>query len=311
MLVPVGSEAIRCLVDQPELRRRIACPVPTAAAFRAAFDKQLFRNECRRLGIPAPRTYSESEARRILTGAGPRTLVVKPAHDVGEARGVRYVSSQAELDAAVSTCERRFGRSLIEEMIPGGQEEMRTVVLLFGRESKLLAAFTMQKLRTAPISGGVTASARSTADPDLVPLVLPFFRHWEWSGVAEVELKRDPRDGRLKVIEVNPRCPGYLRFPVYCGVDLPRMAMGVALGEEGPEIEGISRYRTGAGYLAPQRFLQSLAHRRGGRVGTPRRLGSAVRELFSAAPLLADQLDDPLCLLATVVAGRRRRRGRG
>ena len=60
--------------------------------------------------------------------------------------------------------------------------------------------------------------------------MLPFFESLRWRGPAEVELKIDARDGEAKVIEVNPRLPGYVGFPI-AWVHLPRSRLQVALGE--------------------------------------------------------------------------------
>ena len=53
-----------------------------------------------------------------------------------------------------------------------------------------------------------------------------------WYGVAMVEFRRDPRDGRYKLIEVNHRFWGSLQLAVVSGVDFPALLCRLALGEE-------------------------------------------------------------------------------
>jgi predicted ATP-grasp superfamily ATP-dependent carboligase len=136
------------------------------------------------------------------------------------------------------------------------------VVLLFSPQSRLIAAFTTRKIRQRPETGGLTAVARSTADEHLVKLVLPFFEKWRWCGGAEVELKCDSRNGQDKVIEINPRFPGYLRFPLECGLGLAVMAANPALDGQAvanaiflnwPTLPG---YTTGATYYNPGLVLR-------------------------------------------------------
>ena len=42
-----------------------------------------------------------------------------------------------------------------------------------------------------------------------------------WYGVAMVEYRQDPRDGRCKIMEINPRFWGSLPLSIAAGVDFP------------------------------------------------------------------------------------------
>ena len=42
-----------------------------------------------------------------------------------------------------------------------------------------------------------------------------------WYGVAMVEYREDPRDGRCKIMEINPRFWGSLPLAIAAGVDFP------------------------------------------------------------------------------------------
>ena len=43
-----------------------------------------------------------------------------------------------------------------------------------------------------------------------------------YQGLSQVEFKRDPRDGRYKLMEINPRLCQWHGLAAACGVDLPR-----------------------------------------------------------------------------------------
>jgi hypothetical protein len=206
---------------EARLGRHLALNLPPLAAFEAAYDKVRTVRACLQLGIPVPPL--------LEPGAAGGTVVVKPRQDLGGARGVTYCRTPEEIAAALAACAP-LGRPMLQDYVPGGPEAMRTVVLLLDRDTRLVAHFTMRKLRVYPASGGLTTAAVSSDDLDLVRLVMPFFEHFRWRGPAEVELKIDPRDGRPKLIEINPRFPGYLGFAVACGLHLPRLAARAALG---------------------------------------------------------------------------------
>ena len=305
VLLPIGTRATRgagSLANDSSSGCRMNVVGPET--FMAAFDKRACMTACRELGIPCPRSYSLEEARAFLSRCRKAsTLVVKPWCDVGAATDVAYVRDHVELKSATAHCEQRYRGHIIQEFVPGGVESMKTVVVLFSQDSELIAAFTMRKKRQWPPTGGPTAAALSTAEEGLVAQMLPLFRRWKWRGVAEVELKLDASDGEHKVIEVNPRFPGYLRFPVRCGLDLPLLAVWAAMGERCDS--RYPAYRVGATYVAPTLFLKTVGWARA-RHGSLHAVREARRDLGAALFGVAEMLADPLPLLArTIVRGAR------
>lgn len=260
--------------------RELAVCVPDAAAFEAAYDNRLTIEACHRLGIPAPRLL----ARREVNGP----VVVKPREDIGGGAGVIYCRGPDALEQALAACSA-WGHPLIQEHIPGGSSAMRTVVVLLDRGGRLAAHFTARKLRTWPSEGGITTASISTEDPGLVRQVMPLLEEWRWRGPAEVELKVDPRDGRAKVIEVNPRLPGYLAFPIACGLHLPRLAIEAALGR----VTTPARYAAGRVYVNLALHLRSLLADRSLPGGRLARLSQGLAACGAARAAVLEGLRDP------------------
>ncbi len=73
--------------------------------------------------------------------------MAKPREDIGGALGVRHCAGPDGLDVALAAFSL-WGRSLIQEHIPGGADTVRTAVLLLDRRSRLVAHLTTRKLRT-------------------------------------------------------------------------------------------------------------------------------------------------------------------
>jgi len=297
--LPLGTRGVLSAIrHRKAIEAACAINVVGAEAFCAAYDKQRCVQECELLGVACAETYSQPDAVEILRRAKDRTLVVKPRFDVGAARDVRYVKDADALDQAVRVCETRYGGCLIQDFIPGGAEGMKTAVLLFGRTGELAAAFTSQKIRHWPTTGGPTACSRSTDEHGLLDLVLPFFRKFAWRGPAEVEFKLDSRDNCHKVIEINPRFPGYLRFPWYCGLDLPLHAVQLAVGTfEAKEL--LPGYRVGATYIAPTLFFTTV--REDARaMGWREALRRARSDARGSAAMLGSMLADPIPPIARI-----------
>lgn len=302
-LVPIDTPATLAAVRHHE---RIAAAtrmnLPALDSFMAAYDKRRCQTECRSLGIPCPELYALDEARTLVRdGRGETAVVVKPDVDCGAGHGVCYVRESAGLEEAVRTCQDDYGGAMIQEFIPGDVSQQRMVLMLFSPESRLMAAFTSRKLRQWPTGGGAAVVSESTADAGLVEQMLPFFERWRWRGPAEVDLKFDHRDGRFKVIEINPRFPGYLRFVPHCGLDMPLLAATLALDPGSATPAGFPAYSVGARFLCPGLFGKSVLDE----ITTGRAVTwtAAARELHGTSWVLRELLADPLPPLGRMLFG--------
>jgi predicted ATP-grasp superfamily ATP-dependent carboligase len=252
------------------------------------------------LGIPCAQVHSYPDAVTALSENAALTLVVKPRANVGAARGVRYVKTRRELDDAIAACRAGYGDALIQEFVPGGPETMKTALLLYSRDSRLVAALTTAKKRQWPATGGLTVVSRSTRDEAIIEQVKPFFEHWKWKGPAEVEIKWDARTGVNKVIEINPRFPAYFRLAERCGLDLATIAVRLALRENVTPLD-YPAYRVGVTYVNPGLLMKSARWhvRRNGVAEVPR----IITELGAGFQCAVDMFRDPLPLLSRVMYG--------
>jgi hypothetical protein len=70
--------------------------------------------------------------------------------------------------------------------------------------------------------------------PEFVDAALRLLRAFGYHGLSQVEFKRDARDGRYKLMEINPRLWQWHGLATACGVDLPRIAYADLTGEAPP-----------------------------------------------------------------------------
>jgi D-aspartate ligase len=250
-VLPVNSPAtIAAIRHRPAFPAGTSTNLPPAESFAAAFDKGRTLATCRRLGIPCPDDYELAEATHLLRRRpGGVRLVVKPKLDLGGGRGLQLVEDVAALEAAVRHCDERLGGAVIQEFIPGDTSCLAMLLAVCGGDGRIVAAFTSRKLRQYPLPGGAATLAESTAEGGLVEQMLPLFHEWRWSGPAEVDFKFDARDGRFKVLEVNPRFPSYLGFTVDCGLDVPLLAASLALDPMAVDALPFPAYAVGRRYV--------------------------------------------------------------
>jgi predicted ATP-grasp superfamily ATP-dependent carboligase len=114
-----------------------------------------------------------------------------------------------------------------------------------------------------------------------------------YTGLIEVELKRDPRDGRYKLLDLNPRVWGWHSLGQRAGVDFPYLQWQLIRGESVPEL----RARTGVRWV---RMLTDLPA--AGREMWRRGLSPAtyLRSLRGPLEFAIFAADDPLPALAEI-----------
>ena len=117
---------------------------------------------------------------------------------------VALVERRDRLDEAF----RRFGSCgalLLQEVVPVCDDAVFIAGTYHDAASRPLAVFTGRKLRQHPKGFGDTRAGESRWCDELAGVTLRLLDGARYHGIADVEFKRDERDGRLKLMEVNAR----------------------------------------------------------------------------------------------------------
>lgn len=247
-----GNQVGPFVANKQRFEATTAMLVPDYPAWQAAYYNDRTLLSCAELGVPCPALFTPGAARDYLREGGENRIMLKPRADLGGGQGLRLLQGEADLDAALA--DLQIDDYLFQEYIPGAVDRMRSVAVLYDRDSQLRLFFTSHKLRQWPRDGGICALGMSSWEPELVDLVQPFFEHWGWQGVAEVEFKIDPRDGLPKLIEINPRFWGHTGYAVQAGANFPVALCRLALGETVEQ----SRYRVGFRYIHWASYLRCI-----------------------------------------------------
>jgi len=240
VLIPVSNPALyvvsRSLND---FYQYTSVPIPPYETIMKAVDKSLTLNFAE--SIPCPQTFVPrgiSEV-NVLAGKLSYPVVVKPRISSGS-RGLKYANNPAELVYYFKATARKYGVPLVQEYIPG--DEIYGVSALFNKESKPRALFVHKRIRQFPITGGPSTYRMSVSNPALAKLGSKLLEEMKWYGVAMVEFKVDPRDGKPKLMEVNPRFWGSLNLAIAAGVDFPYLLCKMAV--EG-DVQPTFKYKVG------------------------------------------------------------------
>jgi D-aspartate ligase len=187
-----------------------------------------------RAGVPLPATFhpaSEDEAREAA-GRIRYPAVMKPS--LGSGFKARYGRPLIEAEDADRLVEAyRLGEPfapMFQEKIPGGDDCLWTVGSFVDAAGRALGVFCGRKLLQAPAGVGTCRVGEASWDADAVDGALRLLRELGFHGISQVEYKRDPRDGALRLMEVNARLWQWHSLAADCGVDLTAIAYRDALG---------------------------------------------------------------------------------
>ena len=112
---------------------------------------------------------------------------------------------------------------MIQEYIPGGDDQVYIFNGYFDENSECLAAFTGFKVRQYPIHKGAASLGECTWIEDVSNQTKNFMKKIGYKGILDIGYRLDPRDGHYKVLDVNPRLGGAFRlFVAENGMDVAR-----------------------------------------------------------------------------------------
>jgi predicted ATP-grasp superfamily ATP-dependent carboligase len=188
-----------------------------------------------RAGVPTPRTAHPGSAGEAHSAADliGFPVLVKPSSTEGFKRRFGKQAFRCETAAEV---ERAYADAepyepMVQEVIPGGDDELYTLGSYLSREGTPLGLFCGRKLRQTPPGVGTCRVGEALWVEEVVEQGLKLLHALEFHGLSQVELKRDPRDGAYKLMEVNPRLFQWHGLAAACGVDLPLIAYRDLTGE--------------------------------------------------------------------------------
>ena len=240
-LIPSGDEGRRLVArHHAALSVRYAVTVPPWATMRFAYDKRLTYPLATALGLDAPWTASPRD-RADLADLAAREIrfpvVIKPAfketfNRLTAAKAWRVDDRAALLRRYDEACALVAPETImIQELIPGGGEAQFSYAALCA-DGEPVAALTARRTRQYPPDFGRASTYVETVDrPQIEAPARALLRELGWTGLVEVEFKHDPRDGRHKLLDVNPRVWGWHTLCGRAGVDFPYLLWRVARGE--------------------------------------------------------------------------------
>ncbi|MFD7816971.1 ATP-grasp domain-containing protein [Streptomyces sp. NPDC059785] len=271
VLVPTDEEAAVLIAEHQGVLGadgRFLFPRVAAGLPRCLASKQGLHELCSEHGIPSPatvfpRSYDDiaafAETARFPLVAKNREAFLRRSRPA--VHGTTRVATREGLLRLARGWGERPG-VILQEYLPREEAEDWIVHAYFDAESAPLAMFTGVKMRSWPPHAGMTANAYVVDNPELADLAVRFVKQIGFSGVVDLDLRFDRRDGQYKLLDFNPRMGAQFRlFESESGVDVVRAMHLDLTGRAVPEGE----QRVGRRYVVENIDLPALlAYRRSG-----------------------------------------------
>jgi D-aspartate ligase len=217
--------------------------IPDPSLVELLFDKEGFQGLAEREDLPVPRAHviDPAEGQVSLDFDLRYPVIVKPvtrlspweAH-FGPQKALQFETA-ADLRDMMPQLLAVGLRLMIQESIVGPETRVESYHVYATGGGEVVADFTGRKVRTRPSYCGYSTALTITDAGDVAELGRHLVRKLKLAGVAKFDFKRGP-DGRLHLLEINPRFNLWHHLGAAAGLNLPALVYADLVGLPRPTI---------------------------------------------------------------------------
>jgi D-aspartate ligase len=215
---------------------------------RAMLDKLETLDLARKAGVPTPNYWAVDSIEDVIAVRDQLRfpVMVKPLNSLAFmhefARKLFIVHDDFDkVVQKVRLCRERGHKVMLVEMIPGPDCLLSSYYTYRASGGKLLYDYTKSIIRRWPVNRGGACFHQSEWLPETAEMGRRMFNGIGWQGIGNVEFKRDLRDGKLKIIEVNGRLTAGHPLVTRGGAPIDLIIYCHLTGQAPPPFEGYSQ----------------------------------------------------------------------
>lgn len=208
ILIPFVDGAVEVAARYRDQYGKVSVPVGNAIGAATMFDKIEADKLFRRNGLPVPR-------QNVFP------LIAKPRFG-SASKGIKILEAEADLNTLTSPEEY-----LLQEYI--SQRKEITIDCYVSLAGKVIATVPRYRIET---QGGEASVTETFHDKEIESLACETLKKTGLSGAVTIQMLRDTRDGRLMLMEINPRLGGGAVCSCHAGANLPEFILRDWLGAE-------------------------------------------------------------------------------
>lgn len=213
ILIPTSDETAVFVTEQAEaLSRWFIFPNNPPSLMRDLISKKGMYALVTRHGVPTPFTLFPERLEEVeasldkvkfplmLKGIYGNRLQLRNKKKMVVVHSPRELIEQyQDLD------EPGFPNLMLQEYIPGGDDQIFIFNGYFNRASDCPIGFTGYKIRQAPIHVGCASLGECRWNETVAKTTVGFMKAIGYRGILDIGYRLDPRDGKYKVLDINPR----------------------------------------------------------------------------------------------------------
>jgi predicted ATP-grasp superfamily ATP-dependent carboligase/ubiquinone/menaquinone biosynthesis C-methylase UbiE len=220
ILVPTNDEtALFVARNADRLRRAFRFQDNPATLVESLYDKKAMCLLAQKLGIPTPQTLfptcRDEVVEHARTARFPLMLKGSDGIRLSHRTGLKMVivKSPAELLAHYDRMEDA-GRPdlMLQEYIPGGEDAQWMWNGYLDPQAGCRFGITGRKLRQTPVYTGMTSLGVCLPNEDVAAWTEKLAAAVGYRGILDIGYRYDRRDGRYKLLDVNPRLGATFRL---------------------------------------------------------------------------------------------------
>lgn len=234
---------------------------------KALLDKQETLRMAKEAGIGFPEFWNIDSLDDIENIADQVNYpaIIKPIHShlFVKAFNVKLfkIDSADELRQKASLVVEKGLEFMISELIPGPDTLLSSYYTHIDDDGHALFRFTKRVIRRMPPNFGGACYHATKWLPETAEKGEHFFRSIGFTGIANIEFKKDPRDGELKIIECNARYTAAQELVTRSGMDMSYMIYQFLVngkGKTGNKQSTATHFKQNLHYWYPREDFRSF-----------------------------------------------------
>lgn len=274
VLYPVSDDLVVLWSrERHRLQQYYEYVMPDHDTLVALLTKEGLGEAARSCGVSSPQTFTPQSLQEVETLAPTLSypVILKPIESAywhtpeiasmlrqtllsGRAK-VKQCNDSIELVQSYREVAKYDDRMVIQEVIPGPDENLGYISFYLDRQSEPQAVFAGCKRRVIPAGFGSASYVRSFRSVDLEEAALQLLSGVSYQGLGGLEFKRDSAEGCYKLVEFNTRFGMWDGLGARCGVDTPYVAYRDTLGLP---VQPQKSYREGVIWVDWQRDVRAF-----------------------------------------------------
>ena len=225
VIIPFTEYSARILAHhKKELNSCGHIVVNEQEVFDHAQDKNYVMRVCMENNVPCPRTFFDINTKeKLLQNSLPFPIIFKPRRGFG-AHGFSKIKDQSALLDYVSKHQVNYSDLVVQECLPV-DSLIGSANLFIDKKGEIKSSFLYHSARIYPLDGGSGILNITFNRADAQETCARLVKLLHLRGPVGIDFMIDPRDNKVKIIEVNVRPLACAKVGFLAGVDVARQIL--------------------------------------------------------------------------------------